>query len=135
MFMTRQISSFWPSKFSKVDFCLSIPDAAYAFLAASQSLFQSGWDFLEDGEALTIRLFNRFTPLIQSPLYNKTAYEYGVNTMTYDEFSDKLHEIKDEFKRAKNCELKTVEQLESYILERKRRSLSKGLKSLRGLDL
>ena len=55
--------------------------------------------------------------------------------MTYDEFENKLRDVKEEFKRAKGCELSTIAQLEEYMLERKSRYMSRGLKSLKGLGL
>jgi hypothetical protein len=55
--------------------------------------------------------------------------------MTYDDFIEKLREIKAEFKRAKRTDLITIEQLEHYLTERKSRRSSRGLKSLKGLDL
>ncbi len=55
--------------------------------------------------------------------------------MTYEEFADKLREIKAEFRHAKRAELQTVEQLEKYLTERKTRRMSRGLKSLKGLDI
>lgn len=58
-----------------------------------------------------------------------------VSMMTYDDFIEKLREIKAEFKRAKRTDLITIEQLEHYLTERKSRRSSRGLKSLKGLDL
>jgi hypothetical protein len=55
--------------------------------------------------------------------------------MTYDEFSDKFQEIKEEFKRIKGFEMSTVFELENYLLERKNRRLSRGLKSLKGINI
>jgi len=55
--------------------------------------------------------------------------------MTYDEFSNKLREIAMEFERVKKTKLVTIDQLENYLVERKNRRLSKGLKSLRGLNI
>lgn len=55
--------------------------------------------------------------------------------MTYDDFSDKLREIKTEFETTKNTKLKTVEQLESYLTERKNRRKTRGVKSLKGLNI
>ena len=55
--------------------------------------------------------------------------------MTYDEFSDKLCEIKEEFERVKNSKLVTMKQLEDYLVERKSRRQSRGLKSLKGLNV
>jgi aromatic ring-opening dioxygenase catalytic subunit (LigB family) len=55
--------------------------------------------------------------------------------MTYDEFSDKLKEIKYEFENSKKMKLDTIKQLETFLIERKSRRFSKGLKSLKGFDL
>lgn len=55
--------------------------------------------------------------------------------MTYDEFSNKLDDIKREFKHAKNHELTTVKQLEDYLMERKYKRTSGKLKSLKGLSI
>jgi hypothetical protein len=55
--------------------------------------------------------------------------------MTYDEFSNKLQEIKAEFEKAKGSKLVMVKQLEDYLIERKNRRQSKGLKSLKGLSV
>jgi hypothetical protein len=53
--------------------------------------------------------------------------------MTYDDFSNKLREIKEEYERAKKSKMSTVKQLEDYLVERKEKRFSKGLKSLKGL--
>lgn len=55
--------------------------------------------------------------------------------MTYDEFSGKLREIKEEYECAKKSKMSTVKQLEDYLVERKGRRFSKGLKSLKGLKV
>jgi hypothetical protein len=55
--------------------------------------------------------------------------------MTFDEFSNKLKEIKEEFLKVKKNEIVTVKQLEDYLVERKLRRRSVGLRSLRGLKL
>lgn len=55
--------------------------------------------------------------------------------MTYDEFADKLKEIQDEFRHSKKSELVTIKQLEEYLMERKTRRMSRGLKSLKGLNV
>lgn len=55
--------------------------------------------------------------------------------MTYDEFSDKLKQIKSEFFSVKNKKIETVKELEEYLVERKVRPKSKKLRSLRGLSI
>ncbi len=54
--------------------------------------------------------------------------------MTYDEFSVKLHDIKKEFEETKKTKLMTIDQLEKFLIERKNRRSSRGLKSLKGLN-
>lgn len=55
--------------------------------------------------------------------------------MTFDEFSDKLKDIKIEFAKVKGRDMSTIAELEQYLVERKNRRLSRGLKSLKGFDL
>jgi hypothetical protein len=55
--------------------------------------------------------------------------------MTFDEFSNKLKEIKAEFTRIKGRDMSPIAELEQYLIERKNRRLSKGLKSLKGFDI
>jgi hypothetical protein len=55
--------------------------------------------------------------------------------VTFDEFSDKLREVKTEYERVKRSKLSTVKQLEDYLVERKSRRMSRGLKSLKGLNV
>lgn len=65
-------------------------------------------------------------------LYNLNSF-FVQSSMTYDDFSNKLREIKEEYERAKKSKMSTVKQLEDYLVERKEKRFSKGLKSLKGL--
>lgn len=53
--------------------------------------------------------------------------------MTFDDFSDRLENIKKEFASAKGKELETIKELENYLIERMASSRQRGLKSLKGL--
>jgi hypothetical protein len=54
--------------------------------------------------------------------------------MKFDEFMDKLKEIKEEYRRFQGEELKTIEELEKFLtLKKFRTSKRRHLKSLKGL--
>jgi hypothetical protein len=56
--------------------------------------------------------------------------------MGFDEFATRLKDIKADFLKAHGRELKTVEELEQYLMRRKFSPKgSKALKSLKGLNL
>jgi hypothetical protein len=60
---------------------------------------------------------------------------YGKD-VTYDEFELKLAEILAEYRTATGRNLKTVQDLESYVIQRKfRLKRGKNLRSLKGLNL
>ena len=55
--------------------------------------------------------------------------------MTFDDFANKLKDIQVEFKKFKGIELKTIKELEQFIIYKKNRKLSIGAKTLKGLIL
>lgn len=56
--------------------------------------------------------------------------------MKFDEFSDKLFDLKQEFKLNKGYDMTTIEELDNFILERKtRKKTRKHLTSLKGFDI
>jgi len=60
---------------------------------------------------------------------------YGI-PVTFDEFSDKLREIKSDYLKAHGRELHTVEELENYLIRRKvSKKKTRALKSLKGFSL
>ena len=55
--------------------------------------------------------------------------------MSFDEFSKKLQELKDEYKRIHQKEALTLRELEDFLIKRKYRKGGRALKSLKGLAL
>lgn len=56
--------------------------------------------------------------------------------LKFNEFADKLVELKQEFKLAKGYDMTTIEELDKYIIERKTRGKRRrNLTSLKGFDI
>jgi hypothetical protein len=55
--------------------------------------------------------------------------------MTFNDFANKLKDIQIEFKKSRGVELKTIKELEQFIMDKKNIKLSVGAKTLRGLIL
>lgn len=55
--------------------------------------------------------------------------------MSFDEFSKKLQDLKDEYRRVFQKEVVTVQELEDFMARRKYRKGGRALKSLKGLAL
>ena len=56
--------------------------------------------------------------------------------MRYDEFFERLQELKKDFKRVHGREVRTMAEFEQYLKQRKIRSLGRrNLTSLKGLDV
>lgn len=57
------------------------------------------------------------------------------NGLKFDEFDDKLQDLKQEFKEYYGKDLTTIAELESYLRMRKVKNPRKFLRSLKGFDL
>jgi len=55
--------------------------------------------------------------------------------MKFDEFTNKLKEIKESFKRRHGRDLQTIEELEQYLADRKFGVKRRHLTSLKGFNL
>ena len=53
--------------------------------------------------------------------------------MKFTEFSDKLKEIKDDYKKVYKKEMETIKELEQFLIIRQSRTNRRHLKSLKGL--
>ena len=53
--------------------------------------------------------------------------------MTYDEFADKLRQIKAEFLRANGRPMETLQELDAAVARRLVKPKTRGLKSLKGI--
>ena len=54
--------------------------------------------------------------------------------MTFDDFSNKLRDVKIEYLKSRGKELETVKELEKFIIDKRNQKLSIGAKTLKGLN-
>jgi hypothetical protein len=55
--------------------------------------------------------------------------------ISYEDFSNKLESIKKEYLESKSQELKTIEELHNFLLGKLFKKRTRGLKTLKGLNL